>query len=115
MGRHSNPKERGQLGLDVQRAHPLTFRTGLCCVILPPLKLFLHLNPQEEEGVTPEQMPVEHFAIIRSGRYTQNVNIKCGKRNIYTNLWFLIKAQIAGFLNENFGCTCEICNCLWHL
>lgn len=34
---------------------------------------------------------------------TQSINIiKRGKRNVYTNLWFLIKAKIAGFLNENF-------------
>lgn len=34
---------------------------------------------------------------------TQSVNIiKRGKRNVYTNLWFLIKAKIAGFVNENF-------------
>lgn len=33
----------------------------------------------------------------------KNINIiKCGKRNVYTNLWFLIKARIAGFLNKNF-------------
>jgi hypothetical protein len=36
------------------------------------------------------------------GIHAQRKYHKRGKRNVYTNLWFLIKGNIAVFLNESF-------------
>lgn len=46
---------------------------------------------------------LQHCVILRPAGFMQCVNIiKCGRRHVYTKLWFLIKAKTVGSLNENF-------------
>lgn len=97
--RHSNPKEREAWPGCTKSSPPLIW-DWLLLVTLPALKLFLHLKA--EVGMT----GTDAFRIL-CDHQTGRIHAKCKyrkrhKRNVYTNLWFLIKAKISAFLNENF-------------
>lgn len=106
-------QKRERLGLDAQRVHPLWFGIDFCWSLSLPWSCF---STWRLRWGWLEQMPSEYFVIIRLGGSMQSVNIVKDTREMFTPICgFWSKPKFLHSWMKTSGCSCEICNCLWHL